>query len=256
MIKKFNAWIWTSLYTLASPRSFYRLSQQWQKRFAILAILLLGYGTMAGLFIAPADYQQGDAFRIIYIHVPCAFLSLMVYSFMAFCAVLHLIWRIKLADILLRASAPLGGTFAFLALLTGSLWGKPMWGTYWIWDARLTSELILLFLYLAVIALTHATENTSSGAKVVAILTLVGFLDIPLIHYSVNWWNTLHQGATLSKLARPSIDSSMLYPLLIMIAGFMCYFCWQVLARASALVLLQEYRTRWVHALLLEKSDG
>jgi heme exporter protein C len=182
------------------------------------------YGLVGGLFLAPADYLQGEGFRILYVHVPAAFLSLFIYSIMALAAAFGIIWRLKLAFSLMRQSASLGAMFTFLALVTGSLWGKPMWGTYWIWDARLTSELILLFLYLGIIALYSALPERRSTDQATAILVLIGFLDIPIIHFSVNWWNTLHQGSTL-RLGAPSlISASMLYPLIGMSIAFFCYY--------------------------------
>lgn len=195
-------------------------------------ILVISAGLVWGLFFAPADYQQGDAFRIIYVHVPSAFLSLMVYTVMALSAAVFLVWRIKVFDIIANASAPVGALFTFLALITGSIWGKPMWGTWWIWDARLTSELILLFLFWGYMALRDAL-GPKTGALASSYLAIIGIINIPIIHFSVSWWNTLHQGPTLSRLARPAMDNSMLYPLLLMILGFvlyyMCMLCLQIL---------------------------
>ena len=188
-----------------------------------MMLSVMTIGLLWGLFYAPADYQQGDAFRIIYVHVPSAFLSLMVYSCMAMSAAVFLIWRIKVADEIARASAPVGALFTFLALITGSIWGKPMWGTWWIWDARLTSELILLFLFFGFMALRDALPH-KIGSIASSYLALIGLINIPIIHFSVIWWNTLHQGPTLSRLAMPSMDSRMLYPLLLMILGFTLYY--------------------------------
>ncbi len=241
--------LWTFLYKLASPKSFYDYSGKLTPYFVGLAVLAFSYGLIAGLFIAPSDYQQGDSFRIMYMHVPAASMSLLVFSLMAFCAVLRLIWQIKLADIIIQVSAPLGAWFTLLALVTGAIWGKPMWGTWWIWDARLTSELILLFLYWGVIALGHSLQDQREGGKAVAILVLVGFIDIPIIHYSVNWWNTLHQGATLTLLNKPSIHPSMLYPLLAMFVAFFCYYTANMLVRARYLVLKRNSSSRWVKIL-------
>ena len=242
--------MWKLLYQLASPKLFYQLSGRWLPRVAYSALFFLVIGLIWGLAFAPPDYQQGDAFRIIYIHVPSAFLSMALYAWMGFLAVLLLVWRIKMAGILLSMCAPLGACMAFLALVTGSIWGKPMWGTWWIWDARLTSELILLFLYGAILATRNAYQNKEQGDKVIAILTLVGLIDLPIIHYSVYWWNTLHQGATLSVLAKPKIDTSMLYPLLITIIGFSLYCLWAILSKARNELLLRERQQRWVRALV------
>ncbi len=186
-------------------------------------IATFSYG-LIGSLLAPADYMQGDGFRIIYVHVPCAFLSLFIYAVMASAAVSSIVFRIKLGFLVIKHSAPIGAMFTLLALITGSIWGKPMWGTWWIWDARLTSELILLFLYLGIILFQSAMQQKQQGERAVAILVLVGFIDIPIIHYSVTWWNTLHQGATLSAFSKPAIDDSMLYPLLAMIAAFLIYY--------------------------------
>lgn len=238
------------LYKLASPKKFYQLAGQFLPWCVGLAIPLIGYGLLGALVFSPADYQQGEAYRIIYIHVPSAFLSMFIYLVMAFCALLSLIWRIKLADVILTVSATIGAWFTFLALVTGSIWGKPMWGTWWIWDARLTSELILGFLYLGVIALKSAIPNLEQKDKASAILVLVGSINIPIIHYSVYWWNTLHQGATISRFSKPAIAPSMLYPLLAMIAGFLVYYFIVMLIKARTEVLYRERRSTWVKELL------
>lgn len=209
---------------LVSPRQFFKLSNTILPWLGVFFVLSFTYGLVGGLILAPADYLQGDGFRIIYVHAPCAFLSLFIYAVMAGAAVSALVFRLKLAFLVIRYSATIGAGFTFLALLTGSLWGKPMWGTWWIWDARLTSELILLFLYLGILLFQSAIAQKQAGERATAILILVGFVDIPIIHYSVYWWNTLHQGATLKLLSPSTIDSSMLYPLLAMIAAFMSYY--------------------------------
>lgn len=173
-----------------------------------------------------------------------------LYAWMGFLAILLLVWRIKMAGLMLTTMAQTGACMAFLALVTGSIWGKPMWGTWWVWDARLTSELILLFLYGAILATANAFQNKDQGDKVVAILTLVGLVDLPIIHYSVYWWNTLHQGATLSVFSKPKIYSSMLYPLLLTLAGLAFYCGWIVLAKARNELLLRERRQNWVKSLV------
>ena len=217
--------MWTFLTRLSSPKRFYHFSDKAMPWLSIFFILSFSYGLLGGLIFAPADYIQGDGFRIIYVHAPCAFLSLFIYAVMATAACGSIIFRLKIAPLIIRHSAPIGAGFTLLALITGSLWGKPMWGTWWIWDARLTSELILLFLYLGIILFQSAARQKKSGARVTAILILIGFIDIPIIHYSVYWWNTLHQGATLTLLKKPAMDASMLYPLLSMIAAFLVYYC-------------------------------
>lgn len=216
--------IQTFLTTVISPPYFFAFAEKCMPWLTIGLFVSFTYGLIGGLIYAPADYLQGDGFRILYIHVPCAFLSLAVYSLMALAAVLGITWRLKLAFAVLRQSASLGAMFTLLALITGSLWGKPMWGTFWIWDARLTSELILFFLYMGVLALQSATPNPRLADQATAVLTLIGFVDIPIIHYSVNWWNTLHQGVTLKLMGPSLISTEMLYPLLGMIIAFSCYF--------------------------------
>ena len=220
--------MWTWFHRLASPPTFYRWGGTLQWIFGVLAVLLIVVGTYGGLVLAPADYQQGDAFRIIYVHVPSAWLSLFVYTSMAVAGGVALIWRMKLAELYVIAAAPLGAAFTALALVTGMLWGEPMWGTYWVWDARLTSELVLLFLYLGVIALAAAFEDPRRGARAAAVLALIGVVNVPIIHYSVEWWNSLHQGATVTKF------------------GFMCYFACLQCVRMRALILSRERDARWV----------
>lgn len=238
--------MWKFLYQLSSPRSFFRLTQSWLSGLGWSALLFLMIGFIWGLFFAPPDYQQGDAFRIIYIHVPTAFLSMALYASMAFCALLLLVWQIKIAGMMLKIIAEKGAYMAFLALITGSIWGKPMWGAWWVWDARLTSELILLLLYAAILATANAFSNREQGDKMIAILTLVGVVDLPIIHYSVYWWNTLHQGATLSVFAKPKIALVMLYPLLLSLIGFGLYCLWAILHQAGNELLLRERKQKWV----------
>jgi len=246
--------MWTFLYKMASPQSFYRLAGRLLPWFTTVTLLLFAYGLLGALVLAPPDYQQGDAFRVIYLHVPSAILSLTIFTLLAFCAVLVLIWKIKLADLIIKVAAPIGAWMTFLALVTGAIWGKPMWGTWWIWDARLTSELILLFLYFGVIALRNAIPNHKQAARAVAILVLLGFLDIPIIHYSVNWWNTLHQGSSLSLMSKPTIAASMLYPLLAMIAAFYCYFVSLLLSRTRTEVLSREKGAVWVREIIQQEE--
>jgi heme exporter protein C len=244
--------MWKFLYQMASPRSFFRMTQSWLPWLGSGAFIFLLAGIVWGLVFAPPDYQQGDAFRIIYVHVPAAFMSMALYAAMAFCAVLLLVWRIKLAGLMLTLLAEAGACMALLALITGSIWGKPMWGTWWVWDARLTSELILLLLYAAILTTSSAFSNREQSDKLVAILTLVGLVDLPVIHYSVYWWNTLHQGSTLSVFAKPKIAAPMLYPLLLTLTGFALYCLWVVLYKAGNEVLLREKKQHWVRELFEE----
>lgn len=240
------------LHKLASPPYFYRTSRTLGLWLLIPGIALTLYGLFGGLVLAPPDYQQGDAFRIIYIHVPSAWLSLLGYTSMACAGLVALVWRLKLAEIAVTAIAPVGASFTFLALVTGSIWGKPMWGAWWVWDARLTSELILLFLYLGVIALNNAIEAPRTAARASALLALVGVVNVPIIHYSVVWWNTLHQGATVFRLDGPSIQTSMLVPLMISALGFTLMFGWMTLSRMRVQLLWRERRSRWVHKVLTD----
>ena len=238
--------MWTWFHRLASPPTFYRWGGTLQVIFGVAAAVLIGVGTYGGLVLAPADYQQGDAFRIIYVHVPSAWLSLLVYTTMAVAGGVALIWRMKLAELFVVAAAPIGAAFTALALVTGMLWGEPMWGTYWVWDARLTSELVLLFLYLGVIALNGAFEDPRRGARAAAVLALIGVVNVPIIHYSVEWWNSLHQGATVTKFDSPSISMDMLWPLLVNALGFTFYYCAMQCMRMRALVLSRERDARWI----------
>ena len=212
-------------------------------------MLLLLTGLYGGLVLAPPDYQQGQSYRIIFVHVPAAWMSLFIYMVMAFCGVVILVWRMKLAEVVLISSAAIGASFTFLALATGSLWGKPMWGTWWVWDARLTSELILLFLYLGIIGLHGAIEDKRIASRAVAILAIVGVVNIPIIHYSVEWWNSLHQGPTVTKFDKPSIHWSMLLPLLLMALAFQVYYVLALFQRCRAELLLRERNSKWVQEL-------
>ena len=221
--------------------------------FAVSALLLGVYGLYMGLFVAPTDYQQGESYRIIFIHVPAAWMSLFIYMVMAISAAIGLIWQIKLADMIAAASAPIGAWFTFLALVTGSLWGKPMWGAYWVWDARLTSELILLFLYFGYMALQSSMEDQRTADKASGLLAIVGVVNIPIIHYSVEWWNTLHQGATVAKFDKPSMHIDMLIPLLVMAVAAKLFYAAVVLVRARNEVLMRERNRQWVRELV-EKS--
>ncbi len=242
------------IYHFASPKHFYRISGKLIPWFGWLAALLLIAGSIDGLFIAPVDYQQGDSYRIIFIHVPAAWMSMFIYMIMATAGAIGLIWKIKLAHVVASSSAPIGAAFTFLALVTGSIWGKPMWGAWWVWDARLTAELILLFLYLGYMALESAIEDPRAAARACAILAIVGVINIPIIHYSVEWWNTLHQGATVTKLDKPSIHVSMLIPLLIMALGFKLYYATVVLMRARNKVLYAEQNNHWAKEIIKAES--
>ncbi|MDX1432525.1 MAG: heme ABC transporter permease [Gammaproteobacteria bacterium] len=241
--------MWTFLHKLGSPPHFYRLCGRLLPWLGWTTALLMIAGLYGGLVLAPPDYQQGESYRIIFIHVPSAWMSLFVYVVMAAAGAVGFIWRIKVADVVAAASAPLGASFTFLALVTGSLWGKPMWGTYWAWDPRLTSELVLLFLYFGVIGLHAAIEDKRTASRAAAVLALVGLVNIPIIHFSVEWWSSLHQGPTISKLDAPSIHVSMLVPLLVMALAFKLYYLSVLLMRARSEVLERERSSAWVREL-------
>jgi len=227
---------------LANPTRFMRLASAVMPWTAAAAVLLLGSGLYFALFDSPADYQQGESVRIMYVHVPSAWLAMAGYSTVAISSAFALIWKHPLADLVARAASPLGACFALLCLVTGSLWGKPMWGTWWAWDARLTSVLILFFLYLGHMALLNAFDDAARGAKAAAILALAGFVNVPIIKFSVDWWNTLHQPASVSKMGMPSIDPHMLLPLMLMAFGYTFFYVTVLLVRVKSEILAAKIR--------------
>lgn len=237
---------WTFFHKQGSPKWFYDISGQWLPWLSVLTALTMAVGLGWGVLFAPPDYLQGNSYRIIFLHAPAAFLASAIYALMAFAGTVSLIWKIKLADIVLQCSAPVGASFCFLALVTGAIWGKPTWGAWWVWDARLTSMLILLFLYIGVIALRTAIPGSMAAAKGCAILTLVGVVNLPVIKFSVEWWNTLHQGATLTLTQKPGMAPEMLWPLLLSIAAFYLLFTVVLILRIRAEIFSRERRTRWV----------
>jgi heme exporter protein C len=238
--------MWTWFYKLASPPHVYGIAAAFVPWLLGAAALALGYGLIDGLAIAPLDYQQGDAFRMIYVHVPSALLSLTIYTVMAAASAVGLIWRIKVGHAVAAASAPIGASFTLAALVTGSLWGRPMWGTYWAWDPRLTSELILLFLYVGVMSLRSAFEDPARGDRAAALLAVVGVVNVPIVHFSVVWWNSLHQGATVVRLGAPKMPGSMLWPLLAMWLGFMLFYGAVLCMRLQGELLNRERQALWV----------
>ena len=238
-----------NLFSNISPKRFYVFTSKVIPWTLIISIILIFYGLYLGLFSVPLDYQQGDAFRIIYVHVPSAWLSLFAYTSLFICSVVALIWRIKVFEVLSISSAKIGALFTFLALVTGSIWGKPMWGTWWVWDARLTSELILLFIYISIIVLHNSFDDYRKGAKAANILAIVGFINIPIIHFSVEWWNTLHQGPSVMKFSSPSISPEMLYPLIYVSIGFTFYFITSIFLSARNTLLLRERNKQWVNSI-------
>ena len=241
---------WTWFHRLASPPHIYRLAQRLTPWFAWPAGALILTALYGGLVLAPPDYQQGDGFRIIYMHAPAAWMSLMVYTTMAAAAAVALIWRMKVAHAVAASCAPIGASFTFAALVTGSLWGEPMWGTWWEWDPRLTSELILLFLYLGYMGLRGAIEDPQRADRSSAVLAVVGIVNVPIIHYSVTWWNSLHQAPSVMRLAKPTMPPSMLVPLLLMLLGFTLFFVAILLVRLRAEVLNRERSASWVREVL------
>lgn len=234
---------------LGSPPYFDRFAARWAPWSYGLAMLVMAYGLWSALFNVPADYQQGDSFRILYIHVPSAWMSLFVFALMALYAAIALIWRIKLCEILAMACAPIGAAFTVITLATGSIWGKPMWGTWWDWDPRLTTELILLFLYFGVIGLYHAIDDRRAAARAAGLLAIVGVALLPVIRYSVVWWNSLHQGQTISLLGKSTMDASMVQPLIWMIVGTKLWFIGSLLMRARVDNLRRESGKDWVRQL-------
>ena len=238
--------MWRWLHPYAKGEATYQLLGRWLPWLTSSAVLVLGVGIVWGLLFAPPDYQQGDSYRIIFIHVPSAMLSMGTYTGMAIAALVALVWQIRTAEWSIAAMAPVGAVLTLISLLTGAAWGKPMWGTWWEWDARMTSQLILLFLYLGVLALYHAFSDSRTGAKAASILALVGVVNIPIIHFSVYWWNSLHQGATITKFAKPSMPPEMYIPLFVCIFGFMLMTAAFITQRLRHEILRQELHRPWV----------
>jgi heme exporter protein C len=241
---------WTWFHRLASPPHMYALAARLTPWFAWPAAVLILAGLYGGLVLAPPDYQQGEGFRILYVHAPSAWMSLMVYVTMATAAGVGLIWRMKIAHAVGASCAPIGASFTLAALVTGSLWGRPMWGTYWEWDPRLTSELILFFLYLGYMALRSAIDDVQRADRASALLAVVGVVNVPIIHYSVMWWNSLHQAPSVMKLAKPEMPASMLLPLLMMLAGFTLFFGAVLLVRLRGEILRRERSASWIREAL------
>jgi len=241
-----------NLHRWANPGRFLRLAERVLPWLTSLTAVLLAAGLVGALAFAPPDYQQGMSVKIMYVHVPSAWLALFAYTAVAAASLVALVWRHPLADIAAHAASPVGAAFTFLALATGALWGKPMWGAWWVWDARLTSMLVLFFLYLGHMALAGAFEDAARGRKAAAVLALVGFVNVPVIKFSVDWWNTLHQTASVMRFDAPAIHFSMLWPLLVMAAGFTAFFITLVLVRMKADLLA--VRARNLRARRLRES--
>jgi heme exporter protein C len=247
-----SRWVW--FHRLGSPPYAYRLAERLRPWFFWSAVILMLIAVYGGLVLAPPDYQQKDAFRIIYVHAPSGSMSLMIYVVMAASAAVGIIWRIKLAHAVAAACAPIGASFAALTLATGSIWGKPMWGTWWEWDPRLTSELIQLFLYLGYMALRASFDDAQRADRASAILAIVGVVNVPIVRYSVVWWNSLHQAPTISKMAAPSITGSMLWPLLLMMLAFALYFAAVLCDRVRSEILIRERNASWLTETLTTRS--
>lgn len=230
------------MHRFANPARFTRIADRVLPFVAVATAATLGIGFYLALFVAPPDYQQGESVRIMYVHVPSAWMAMFIYVAIAVASAVALIWRHPLADLAAKASSPIGAGFAFLTLVTGSLWGRPMWGTWWEWDGRLTSMLILFFLYLGHMALMHAFDDQQRGYRAAAILALVGVINIPIIKFSVDWWATLHQPASVFRLDGPTIHPSMLWPLLITALGFKLYYVTVVLLRIKSELIAARLR--------------
>lgn len=242
--------LWQAFLTTVGAEPFFRIFSKWVKWLGLIAFVLLSIGTIWGLGFAPPDYLQGNSYRIIFVHVPTASLAMSIYLAMAILGIIFLVWKIKTANIVAQAVAPIGFVACVLSLLTGSIWAKPTWGTYWVWDARLTSMLILAFLYAGVMALFSAFEHSASRGKAAAILSIVGAVNLPIIKYSVEWWNTLHQGATFTVTQAPKMPATMWLPLLIMILGAYCLVACLTIYRTNTLLLKREAGKAWVNKII------
>lgn len=242
--------MWSFFHKLGSPPWLYAIAGSILRWLVPITLIALAVGITWGVLYTSPDFRQGNSYRIIYIHVPAAVVALAGYYVMAIAGAVSLIWRMKMADIAMKCCAPIGAALTFLALVTGSIWGKPTWGTWWVWDARVTSMLILLFLYLGVVALYEAFDNKAAASKACAVLSLVGTVNIPIIYKSVDWWYSLHQPATIKFTGDSTIDPSMFYPLLLMIVAFYGLFTCALLMNMRVEILARESRTKWVRRLV------
>ena len=241
-------------FKFSSPATFYQLAGSISRFSWLITLALLAVGLYMSFFVAPTDYKQGEGYRIIFIHVPASWMSMLTYLVMAFWSILGLMYNTRLSSMMTQALAPTGAMFAFVSLWTGAFWGKPMWGTWWVWDARITSELILLFLYLGYIALHGAIDDKRRADKAGAILILVGVVNIPIIYYSVEWWNTLHQGATIKMNDKSTMDETMKITMLIMTFGCWAYTIAIAMQRVRNIILEREHGAQWVRELIGEKA--
>lgn len=250
--KQKNVWQrgWQVFLTTVAPQHFFHTFSPWVKWLAAIALVLMTAGSVWGLAFAPADYLQGNSYRIIFVHVPAASLAMSIYFAMAVLGIIFLVWKIKTASMVAQAVAPIGFVMCVLSLVTGAIWGKPTWGDYWVWDARLTSMLFLAFLYLGVMALFYAYEHSVNAGKAAAILSMIGAVNLPIIKYSVSWWNTLHQGSTFSLTSAPKMPPDMYLPLLLTFLGFYFFAASLGIYRTCTLILQREHHKSWVKTLM------
>ena len=247
---------WTWFYRMGSPKWFYQTTSKILPALLAVTLLLLLGGLAWGIGFAPQDAKQGNSFRIIYLHVPASFLALAGYFLMAAAGAIGLVWKMKLSYMVMKCAAPLGAVLTFIAPFTGAIWGKPTWGSYWVWDARVTSMLILLFLYLGVLALYSAFQNQDIANKASAILALIGTVNIPIIYKSVDWWFTLHQPSTIKFTEASSMHPDMFYPLVVMILGFYCFYAVALVLAVRVEILNRERRTQWVRELVVHANPS
>ena len=247
--RKPHGWLKTLWHKLGSPRWFYDIGGRWLYGFGAFAVVLLTIGTIWGLAVAPIDYQQGNSYRIMFVHVPTAIVAQSCFMLCGAAGLVLLVWRMKMADMALEAAVPIGLLMSALALASGSIWGRPTWGAWWVSDARTVSTLIMLFLYIALYALRGAIPRAEAAGRACAVLAIVGLVNIPIIKYSVEWWNTLHQRSSFSVVERPAMPASMYLPLLLNVIGFYCFFATVLIARMRTLVLKKESGARWVQEL-------
>jgi len=248
------SWAW--FHRFGSPPYFYRIAGLWAPWFGWSSALLICWGLYAGLVLAPADYFQGDVYRIIYVHVPASWLALMTYTWMAFAAAIGLIWRIKVAHAVAAACAPAGASFTVVSLVTGMIWGQPTWGTYWAWDPRIVSQLFVLFFFLGYIGLRSAIEDPDRADRTSAVLAIVGIVNVPIVRYSVTWWNSLHQAPSVMRADGPTMPWVMLWPLLLMFLAYTLYFFSIMLTRARAEVLRRDRGSSWVREALVREGGA
>lgn len=241
---------------LSSPKAFYPVAGKMIFFFGLITVVLTAVGLYYGFVLAPPDYQQGDSYRIMFIHVPAAWMSMWIYIVMCFFAIVGMVWRTRLSDMMAGALAPTGAMFTFLALWTGALWGKPTWGAYWVWDARLTSELILLFLYFGFIALRAAIDDPQRAARASALLACVGVINVPIIYFSVKWWNTLHQGSSVGINQEATMEATMLTSMMIMVFAFWAYTFMVAFMRVRNEILEKEKNSAWIGNTVADKEGS